>query len=127
MKRKLRNLPQEEPIQLVDIETEDSELHYVIQKFIELDKKKAEYKEFLDEYDDTIQTIFNLGGGVGFHFQDLDGTVYETDTMEWKSVKMTPFQIKRTRREGETKGTLSLTKARELGYKVEEKEESHGL
>lgn len=89
-----------------------------LEKFIELDKKKAEVKKFFDDYEEIVREI-ESEACIGFNFQDSEGTVYMLDTMEWKSVRITPFEIKRTRREGEAKGTLSLTKARELGYEVE--------
>lgn len=86
-------------------------------KFVELDKKKAEYKEFLEEYKTTVSELVEELG-VGGHFQDAEGTVYQAATCDGKFVYFDKFEIKRTRREGERAGSLSLKKAQELGYGV---------
>jgi hypothetical protein len=57
--------------------------------------------------------------GLGGHFQDADGTVYQIEETNGKFVYFDRFEIKRTRRVGEKAGSLSLTKAKELGYAVE--------
>jgi hypothetical protein len=86
-------------------------------KFVELDKKKAEYKEFLEEYKTTMSELVEELG-VGGHFQDAEGTVYQAAECDGKFVYFDKFEIKRTRREGERAGSLSLKKAQELGYGV---------
>lgn len=87
-------------------------------KFVELDKKKAEYKEFMEEYAQAINDLVSEMGLNG-HFQDAEGTVYQTAECDGKFVYFDKFEIKRTRREGERAGTLSLKKAKDLGYNVE--------
>jgi len=57
--------------------------------------------------------------GLGGHFQDAEGTVYQVEETQGKFVYFDRFEIKRTRRSGEKSGSLSLTKAKELGYVVE--------
>jgi hypothetical protein len=57
--------------------------------------------------------------GIGGHFQDTEGTVYQVEETQGKFVHFDRFEIKRTRRVGEKAGSLSLTKAKELGYTVE--------
>jgi len=89
-----------------------------IQRFIELDKKKAEVKKFFDEYKAAVEAVV-AEIKVGGHFQDGEGTVYQTIIPEGRFVSFDKFSIARTRREGEKRGDLSLTKARELGYEVE--------
>ena len=89
-----------------------------IQQFIELDKKKEEVKKFFEEYKAAVEAVVQEIG-VGGHFQDPDGTVYQTAIPEGKFVAFDKFTINRTRREGEKRGDLSLTKARDLGYEVE--------
>jgi hypothetical protein len=87
-------------------------------KFIELEKKKQEYKEFLEQFKEVVnqlQTEMGLGG----HFQDPEGTVYQIFEAEGRFVHYDKFEVKRTRRAGERAGSLSLTKARDLGYEVE--------
>jgi len=86
-------------------------------KYIELEKKKDSYKKFLEELKEATQAVVNEVG-VGGHFQDADGTVYQVEESDGKFVYFDRFEIKRTRRSGEKSGTLSLTKAKELGYEV---------
>lgn len=87
------------------------------QRFVELDKKKAQYKEFLEQYNQTIKDLAREIG-IGGHFQDYEGTVYQMAECEGTFVHFNKFEVKRTRREGERAGSLSLTKANELGYGV---------
>lgn len=89
-----------------------------VQLFIELDKKKADVKKFFEEYKAAVDAVVEEVG-VGGHFQDADGTVYQTTIPEGRFVAFDKFTVNRTRREGEKRGDLSLTKARDLGYEVE--------
>lgn len=87
-------------------------------KFVELDKAKAEFKEILEDYKATVEKLVDemeLGG----HFQDDEGTVYQVDPCDGKFIYFDRFEVKRTRREGEARGSLSMKKARELGYEIE--------
>lgn len=86
-------------------------------KFIQLDKKKAEYKEFLKEYKEAKNAIISELG-IGGHFQDVEGIVYQTAECDGKFVYFDKFDIERTKRAGERAGSLSVKKAQELGYKV---------
>lgn len=86
-------------------------------KFVELDKKKDEYKKFMEEYNETINKLVEEMGIEG-HFQDFEGTVYQTAECAGKFITFSKFEVKRTRREGERAGSLSLKKAGELGYGV---------
>lgn len=88
-------------------------------RFVELDKKKAEYKEFLEQYSLAVQDL-TKELGIGGHFQDAEGTVYQAAECSGKFVYFDKFEINRTRRFGERQGSLSLKAARDLGYKVEE-------
>lgn len=89
-------------------------------KYVGMDKHyEAEIKPFLEDYRQAkADLIAELG--VGVFFADHSGTVYKTDESNGRFVYNEPFQIKRTRREGEAKGTLSLKEAREAGF-VEDK------
>lgn len=84
-------------------------------KFVELDKKKAEWKLFLEEYKEAMNALTE-DMDIGDSFQDEDGTVYQIDECGGKFVYFDKLEVKRTRREGETKGSLSMKKAQELGY-----------
>jgi len=87
-------------------------------KFIELEKKKEIYKKFLEDLKQATEAVVKEVG-LGGHFQDADGTVYQIEETNGKFVYFDRFEIKRTRRVGEKAGSLSLTKAKELGYAVE--------
>lgn len=56
--------------------------------------------------------------GLGSFFQAPDGTVYHTTEKKGQWVDFTPYEIQRTRREGETKGSLALKTAEEAGFIV---------
>lgn len=84
-------------------------------KFIELDRKRAEIKQFFDDYKAAVENVVaELGSGV--YFQDDEGVVYKTSELEGKFVYFDKFEIKHTRREGEEKGTLSITDAQNAGF-----------
>lgn len=86
-------------------------------KFVQLDKKKAEYKEFVQEYTETIKQLVEEAG-TGSHFQDEEGTVYQVEECDGKFMYFDKFEVKRTKRVDEQRGTLSVKKAQELGYNV---------
>jgi len=85
--------------------------------FIELDRKKAQYKEFLEAYKKATEDLVSEVG-IGGHFQDEQGVVYQTTEPDGRFVHYERFGVNRTRREGETRGSLAMKKAEELGYKV---------
>lgn len=86
-------------------------------RFVELDKKKAEYKDFLEQYKTAVNELVEEIG-LGGHFQDAEGVVYQAAECDGKFVYFDKFEIKRTRRADERAGSLSLKKAQELGYGV---------
>jgi len=86
-------------------------------KYIELEKKKEQYKVYLEELKATVE-LLNQEMGIGGHFQDAEGTVYQVHDNKGRFVYFDKYEIKRTRREGERSGSLSLTAARDLGYEV---------
>lgn len=87
---------------------------------IAADRKKAEAKAILDEIKTANRALFELTGA-GYFFQDEENIVYKTDECDGKFVYFETIEIKRTRREGETKGSLSMTEARNAGFVVEGK------
>jgi hypothetical protein len=93
-----------------------------IQKdFIAMDKKfQSEIKPFLDAFK-AMKEAVAIEVGVDGHFQDEEGTVYQAHVPDGRFVPFDRYAVRRTRREGEAKGDLSLTTARELGYLVEGK------
>ena len=87
-------------------------------RFVELDRRKAEYKQFLEEYKAAVAALF-AEMGVGAFFRDDEGVVYQTAEAEGRFVYYEPHVVNRTRREGEAKGSLSMKAAREAGFQVE--------
>ena len=99
----------------------DIKLSSIQRNFIELDKRfVSEIKPFLDAYKVAKEAVA-IEVGIEGHFQDGEGTVYQAVVPEGRFVAFDRYAVKRTRREGETKGDLSMTAARELGYIVENK------
>lgn len=56
--------------------------------------------------------------GIGGHFADEAGTVYEISPVKGKYIEFVPYEVMRTRRGTEKRGSLSLERAEELGYDV---------
>jgi hypothetical protein len=94
------------------------ELTETQKKFVELDRRKAEYKLFLEEYKAATEALISEMG-VGKLFQDEAGVVYQTAECDGRFVYFDRFTVNRTRREGEAKGSLSMKAAREAGFTVE--------
>lgn len=86
-------------------------------QFVALDKKKAEYKEFMKLYKSVVGQL-KEEIGLGGHFQDAEGTVYQLEECEGKFTYFDKYEVKRTKRAEERAGSLSLKKAGELGYNV---------
>jgi hypothetical protein len=86
-------------------------------RYIELEKKKELYKQFIEELKEVTEELVQEVG-LGGHFQDAEGTVYQAAKAVGRFVHFDDYEIKRTRREGERSGSLSLTNARDLGYEV---------
>ena len=86
-------------------------------KYIELEKKKQEYKEFLEEFKAVTEELSDEIG-LGGHFQDAEGIVYQIFEGTGKFVHFDKYEVKRTKRNGERAGTLSVTKAKDLGYSI---------
>jgi hypothetical protein len=86
-------------------------------RFIELDRRKAEYKQFLEDYKAAAEAVV-AESGIGAFFQDDEGIVYQTAVPDGRFVYYERFCINRTRREGEKAGSLSQKAAREAGFSV---------
>ena len=91
-------------------------------KFIEVEKKKAEVKKYFEELQGLTEAL-KEEIGLGGHFQDNEGTVYQIVVPKGTFVEYKQVGYQRTRRVAidEKKGDLSLSGARELGYVVEGK------
>jgi hypothetical protein len=91
-----------------------TELHL---KLIELDRKKAEVKKFYEEYKSAVEALV-AAHGIGHHFIDDQQIVYQLAELDGKWVTFERYGIERTKRPTEDKGTLSVKKAKELGYDI---------
>ncbi len=88
-------------------------------KFVELEKRKIEYKEWLEELGKATQAVADEIGGVGKFFQDeSDGTVFKFVKPTGRFVYYEDVSYVRTRRTNEQKGTLSIKEAKEVGFEV---------
>lgn len=89
----------------------------VQKKFVELEKKKKEYRDYFDQLQQAIQDVSNEIGIDGM-FQDDDGTVYQIVIPDGRFIYYEKVGYIRTRRTDEARGDLSLKKAQEAGYEV---------
>lgn len=88
-------------------------------KLIELDRRKEEVKKFFEEYKSAVELLI-AEHGTNHAFQDDQGIVYQLVEMEGKWVNFERYGLERTKRPGEARGSLSLKKAKELGFNVKE-------
>lgn len=88
-------------------------------KLILLDRKKEEVKKFFEDYKNAVNELVQKYG-VNHAFQDEEGIVYQLVELDGKWVNYEKFSVERTKRPGEARGSLSLKKALELGFKVGE-------
>jgi hypothetical protein len=87
--------------------------------FVELDRKKDEVKRFFEEYKAAIDALI-AAHGVNHSFQDNLGIVYQLVELDGKWVNFERYGVERTKRPGEVRGSLSVKKAKELGFKIVE-------
>ena len=93
-------------------------LSKVQERFIELEKQKADHRLFFEELTAAAQAVADEIGVEGM-FQDNEGTVYQIVVPEGKFVHFDKIGYVRTRRDDEKRGDLSLKKARENGFEIE--------
>lgn len=88
-------------------------------RLILLDRQRDEVKRFFDDYKTTVETLVKEHG-VNFAFQDDQGIVYQLVELDGKWVNFERYGVERTKRPGEARGSLSVKKAKELGFSVPE-------
>jgi len=88
-----------------------------IQRFIELERKKNDVKKYFEELK-TATELLAKEVGVGGYFQDDEGIVYGIVEPEGKFVNYERVSYVRTKRPGESRGSLSVKEAEENGFKV---------
>jgi len=87
------------------------------EKLVELDKKRAEYKEFLEELTAVTETV-GEEIGINSYFQDDEGVVYKVIVPAGKWMVFDHIGYVRTKRGDEAKGSLSAKEAKEAGFEV---------
>lgn len=95
----------------------ETDAERAIREYVELDLEEQAHRAFYKARSAAASRIVELVG-VGGHFQDAAGTVYEVTPVTGKFVHFTPYEAARTRRGEEVRGSLSLERAEELGYEV---------
>jgi hypothetical protein len=92
------------------------------QNFIELAKKREELTKALKQLNQDLGSIMR-DLPLGEMFQDpADGIVYQIVVPSGTFVEYKSIDYIRTRREGETKGTLSMKEAQAAGFVLGGKE-----
>jgi hypothetical protein len=87
-------------------------------QFIELSKRSESLKKELKEVSEKMEGLM-LSMGAGTHFQDRDDrTVFEIVVPEGTFVSFKKIDYNRTKREGESRGSLAATRAKDLGYSL---------
>lgn len=92
-----------------------------INRFLVLERKKAEVKKYFEELNLALEAVV-AELGVNKYFQDSDGTVYKTVIPEGRFVAFDRLGYVRTRRGDEKRGDLSMKEAKEAGFEVPGKE-----
>lgn len=89
-----------------------------IQRFIELDQRKEEVKKYFEELAKATKAVVDQIG-INSYFQDpVSRTVYKIVVPQGRFVNYEPYSYLRTKKEGETRGTLSMKEAKENGFEV---------
>lgn len=87
------------------------------QKLVELSFRKDELKKMYEDLDNELNEVCNKLG-VGYAFQDNEGTIYKVDVPKGTYVSYKPIGFVRTKRGDERAGTLSQKEAQELLLKI---------
>ena len=98
-------------------DTATDSVESAVNRFIALDREYPKIREWLDSYREAKRAVF-AELGCDKYFQDDEGIVYKTEEIEGKFVYFDAVEIKRTKREGETRGSLSVKEATEAGFTV---------
>lgn len=88
------------------------ELTEAQKKLVELDLKKPEIKAYYEELEKTVAEVAAEMPMNGY-FKSDDGTVYKIVKPSGTYVSFKEFDFERTKREGETRGSLSVKEAKE--------------
>lgn len=87
------------------------------QKLVDLSFKKDELKKMYEQLENDLLDVCTKFG-VGYAFQDNEGTIYKIDVPKGTYVSYKPIGFVRTKRGEEKAGTLSQKEAQELLAKI---------
>lgn len=87
--------------------------------FIALEMQKPSIQKWHEDMQMALEAV-EKEVGIDGYFQDANGTVYKVTRPEGKFVFFEKFGYLRTRRDGETRGSLSVKEAKEHGFRVPE-------
>ena len=87
-------------------------------RFVTLEKRKEEVKKYFDELNQATEALVKESG-VGSYFMDDEGIVYGIIEPEGRYIYYEKYSYVRTKRPGESRGTLSIKEAKEKGFPVE--------
>lgn len=88
------------------------------EKFIELAEKKELLKKQLKDLEPELEQTMQLLG-LEHSFQGTNGLVYKITKPNGTFISFKQIDYVRTKKEGEAKGSLSKSEAKELGFKVD--------
>lgn len=88
-----------------------------INRFLELEKRKTEIKKYYEELTEATEAVAKEVGIGGF-FQDAEGVVYGIVIPDGKFINYERISYVRTKRPGETRGSLSVKEAEANGFTV---------
>ncbi len=90
-------------------------------KFVSLEKRKEEFKKYLDELKLATEEVAKEVGINGYFQDPTDGTVFKVVIPEGRFVAFDKIGYVRTRRANEVRGDLSLKEAEAAGFTLPEK------
>jgi len=88
-----------------------------IQQFLELERKKEAAKLIYKQLNEATEALAEEIG-IGGHFQDDEGTVYQIIQPAGTFIEYHKVGYERTKRGEEKRGSLSVKRAKELGYDI---------
>ena len=89
-----------------------------MEKFVQLERKKNEIKQYFSDLEAAIEEVAKEIGEGGMFQDPSDKTVYKIVKPEGKFVHFEKWSYDRTKREGEVRGSLSVKEAKERGFDV---------
>lgn len=103
----------------MDSQITDEEQNYIdaLTCFTVAESMLKDAKEIYAALDNAVEKLIKLKG-VNFMFQLPDGPVVKLQEAKGRYVEFKKYEFVRTKRADESKGTLSVKEAQEMGFKV---------